>query len=85
MARVWVFQCSEGRVTYTVTLSQNQYGACANAKGSWIEIDSVAPFDPSQLDPVELAEAWAAGFVVVGVGLVLAIPFRLLLKAIRSF
>lgn len=31
MARVWVFQCSEGRVTYTVTLSQNQYGACRGA------------------------------------------------------
>lgn len=82
MARVWVYQCSEGRVVYTVTLSQNQYGACQNGKGSWIEVDTQAPFSISDLNPAHLAGAYGAGFVVMATGVVIGQACKAIFRAI---
>lgn len=65
-----------------VTLGNGEV-ACQDGGGvavSWLVTPS---FDPSQLDPELLAAAFAAGFTVVGTGLLIGIGVRMLLDMVR--
>ncbi len=41
-------------------------------------------FDPSQLDTEALAAAWGAGFITMGIGLVIAWAARIVLSAVKG-
>ena len=84
-----VFVCEPGQEGITQANrglgATDDLGECQN--GSWVEsaelIAEGLEFSVAQLDPQVLAAAFAAGFVTVGTGLLIAWAARLILHAVR--
>jgi hypothetical protein len=58
--------------------------ACADGAGVWNQVELAEPFDPSSLDSAQLGQAAAAGFTVLGVGLVSIAACRAVLNGARQ-
>lgn len=82
MATLSVFVCPGGSQVLLTDPSGAQYPGCATGQGSYQQVDVAESFDPSQLDGGELAGAFGAGFIVVGVGLCIAWACRLVFKSV---
>lgn len=86
----WFFVCDTGgRGTASSLGDPSGYGhpTCQNGAGSWQEItipDNYSAFDPATLDPVAVAAAAGAGFVVMGVPLVAAWAVRVVVASVRD-
>lgn len=50
----------------------------------WVSVPYIAPFDPSQLDPSVLAQAFGAGFTLVASFLVMSMGIRAFLNFIKQ-
>lgn len=77
---IWL--CPEGSQNVT-TVGDSTAPTCASMQGQWV--DFRPPFDPSSIDPAVAGAAFGAGFVLVAMGLLLSIPIRLIVRAIREF
>lgn len=85
MATVSVWTCPGGaQEVRTVALSSDQYPTCDSGQGQWQSVVLAEPFDPSSLNADDLGAAFAAGFIVMGTGLVIVWCARYVLQAIRS-
>lgn len=91
MAQAYVFVCQ----TQNGTTINNGIGLAADARqvphcpgtGTWQTITYAEPagaFNPADLDPATLAQAFGSGFVVVSVGLLLAFALRLIIHMVRN-
>jgi hypothetical protein len=79
-----VFVCPGGAEQIGTDGSGNQYASCTSGQGSYQNVVIETPWDPSQLNEAELASAFSAGFVVMGVGLVMIGAAKSVLKAFKS-
>lgn len=61
-----------------------QSGASPVCSVDWVLVPYIQPFDPSQLDPVTLGQAFGAGFTLVGSFLVMSIGIRAFLNFIKQ-
>lgn len=52
--------------------------------GQWEVVFQAPPFDPSQLDPVLLSQAFGAGFVLVATSFVVTLGARIFLNFLKS-
>lgn len=88
MPTVTVFVCASGGTTIpNVTLTDTRQVPHCPSGGTWQAITYAEPmgqFDPSQLEPAQLAAAFGAGFVTLGTGLLLAWAVRLIVGAIAD-
>jgi hypothetical protein len=85
MSTVSVFTCPSGQQSVTAeSLSSAQHGSCASGQGAWIQVVVADPFDPAALSSSELGNAYAAGFVVMATGLVIALGARKVIEAIKG-
>lgn len=87
MALYWVYTCpSAGQgeaVVSTGFLTSARVPSCS-AGGAWIQLsDSTAVV--AELNHEDLAEAWGAGFVVMGIGLLLAWSMRAVIGLVKSW
>jgi hypothetical protein len=53
--------------------------------GQWDVVFQQPPFDPSQLDPVFLAQAFGAGFTLVATSFLVTLGARVVLNFIKTF
>lgn len=86
--RYRVYQCSEGWGTQAGTVSGGglkDIPNCNPGKGSWVELEYIQPFDPSQLNPADLGATFAVGFVVVATAVLISIPVRVIVRAVKDF
>jgi hypothetical protein len=78
-----VYVCPQGSHNTASSLG-NETARCSTGQGAWVEYRPGDVFDPAALDVPGLSQAWAAGFVVMGLGLVTAWGFRVLLDVVKG-
>lgn len=87
--RHWVPTCPSASRGYAQATALGDPGAyvakCPVGSGAWVELEYVQPFDPSQLNPADLGATFSVGFVVVATALLVSIPVRIIVKAVRDF
>lgn len=59
-------------------------GGFPQCSGSWEAVQVQPPFDPSQLDPIIVGQAFGAGFTLVTTFMVFAVGIRALLNFIKT-
>ena len=59
-------------------------GGFPHCSGSWEAVQVQQPFDPSQLDPALLSQAFGVGLMIPAAFIVSAIGIRALLSFIKS-
>ncbi|WP_416199634.1 hypothetical protein [Pseudomonas helleri] len=59
-------------------------GGFPHCSGAWEAVQVQQPFDPSQLDPALLAQAFGVGFTLPATFIILSIGIRTLLNFIKS-
>ncbi|PKM24725.1 MAG: hypothetical protein CVV09_15160 [Gammaproteobacteria bacterium HGW-Gammaproteobacteria-13] len=52
--------------------------------GAWVLVHAPEPFDPSQLDPAQLAAAFGVGFTLVATVLLIGIGAKAILDFIKG-
>ena len=52
--------------------------------GQWEAIVQLPPFDPSQLDPIILGQAFGAGFTLVAICMALGMGARAVINSIKN-
>ena len=62
----------------------NIEGGSPQCIGSWEAVEIQPPFDPSQLDPTVLAQAFGAGFTLVAAFMVMSMGIRAVLTFIKK-
>lgn len=90
MALVWT--CPPGNASVTTASRPGlgrteQLGECSSG-GQWIEqielVESAQDFQISQLDPQIMAEAFGAGFIIMGTAWAIGRALRIILSLIGS-
>lgn len=59
-------------------------GGAPTCSVDWVSVPYIIPFDPSQLDPVILAQAFGAGFTLVAGFMVMSMGIRAFLNFIKQ-
>lgn len=85
----WVYQCNGTRSTATEPFSNPPlvYPTCTPASnGGWIQVQQVnnLPFDPATLDAETLGQAYASGFIVMGLSIIATVGIAQLIKLIKG-
>ncbi len=88
-----IYTCTDGyQGTTTVgSLNPQTVPSCSNG-GAWIDvlvqtdvvIERPEPFDPAHIDAETATEAAGAGFVVLGVGLLLVLAVKAIIRLVRT-
>lgn len=84
MASYIVWTCASGGSTATETLSTRQRPTCSAGQGAYVSIEQHPEFDVSQLNAADLGQAFGAGFSVVAMAVLVSLPLRIIVKAIRD-
>lgn len=59
-------------------------GGAPSCSVDWVSVPYIVPFDPSQLEPVILAQAFGAGFTLVASFMVMSMGIRAFLNFIKQ-
>lgn len=59
-------------------------GGYPQCSGSWEAVQLQPPFDPSQLDPVTIAQAFGSGFMLIAGFMILSMGIRAVLNFIKT-
>lgn len=81
-----VWTCNQGGATANENLMGTvQRPTCPQGEGSYQAIVVSEPFDVADLNPADLSAAFGAGFTVVGIACLIAIPVRAIVRAVRDW
>jgi len=82
---VWNCRAGHGVANEPGLAPTKEHPTCNIGAGQWIEIETgEAPFDPTQLNPNELGALFGVGFLIVAMALVIAIPFRAIVRFVKG-
>jgi hypothetical protein len=82
---VWVWTCTGTRGQYTNLQGTTSPSCTPASSAAWVEAENTqTAWTPADLEVTQLQAAFAAGFIVMGTGLVIAWAARFVLQAIRE-
>lgn len=77
-----VWECPSGDHVVLLDAGTGYYGAHCVTAGIWQEHNP--EFDPASLDPAVATSALGAGFIVMGIGVLMARAVRIIIDMVRS-
>lgn len=81
---VWTCPANGTHVGDFGSMPPSEHPRCPTGTGKFVAIEQHPEFDVSSLNAGDLGQAFAAGFVVVGIACVIAIPMRAIVNAVRD-
>lgn len=78
-----VFTCTDGDEATSNNLGGDAYPVCESG-GAWVQVEAYSgtEFDPSEFDAARAAEAFSAGVLVMGTGMVIALAISFIVRQV---